>query len=208
MLNRAQARLCLITDRRFLNGRSLRDVVDAAVRGGATMVQLREKHASTREFLEQALMLKALLAGRGVPLIVNDRIDVALAVDADGVHIGQKDMPLAIARRLLGPTKLIGLSITNEEQMRRDDAKEADYLGVGPLYQQATKDDASTPLGVEGFARLRALTDLPVIAIGGLKPDNPGAVGAAGADGFAVVTGLIGADDPEAAARAFRARCA
>jgi thiamine-phosphate pyrophosphorylase len=201
---RSLARLCLVTDRRFLAGRRLIDVVDAAARGGATMVQLREKHAPTREFLEDARALKALLAGRGVALIVNDRIDVALAVDADGVHVGQTDMPLAIARRLLGPYKWIGLSITNEEQIRQPDAQEADYLGVGPLYAQDTKGDASTPLGVDGFLRLRAMTDLPVIAIGGLKPDNSAAVAEAGADGLAVVSAIMGAEDPEAAARGFR----
>lgn len=203
-LERSQARLCVVTDRRFTGGRDLVAVVRAAVMGGATMVQLREKHASTRDFLNIARELKTLLAGRGVALVVNDRVDVALAVEADGVHVGQTDMPLATVRALLGPGKLIGLSITNEAQMRGEDARQADYLGVGPLYAQDTKTDASTPLGVEGFRRLRALTPLPVIAIGGLKPDNAGPVAEAGADGFAVVSAIMGADDPQAAARAFR----
>jgi thiamine-phosphate pyrophosphorylase len=168
------------------------------------MVQLREKVAPTRAFLEDARALKALLAQRGVPLIINDRIDVALAVDADGVHVGQQDMSMEIARRLLGPDKLLGLSITNEEQIRREDARQADYLGIGPLYLQATKEDASTPLGPDGFSRLRRLSALPAIAIGGLTPENSQPVVAAGADGLAVVSAIMGADDPQSAARAFR----
>jgi thiamine-phosphate pyrophosphorylase len=202
--DRSAARLCLVTDRRFLRGRNLLDVIDAAVAGGVTMVQLREKEATTRDFLELARAVKAMLAGRGVPVIVNDRADVALAAEADGLHVGQKDMPLADARRLLGPDKLIGLSVANEEQMRRPDAGAADYLGVGPLYLQDTKSDVSTPLGPAGFAALRAMTRLPVVAIGGLKPGNSADVVTAGADGLAVVSALMGADDPTAAARSFR----
>jgi thiamine-phosphate pyrophosphorylase len=204
MFDRSMLRLCLVTDRRFLNGRSLLEVIEAAVAGGVTMVQLREKDATTREFLELTRAVKAGLAGRGVPLVVNDRADIAQACDADGLHVGQKDMPLTEARHLLGADKFIGLSITNEEQMRRPDAAAADYLGVGPLYRQDTKTDAATPLGPSGFARLRAMTGLPVVAIGGLKPDNAAPVVAAGADGLAVVSALMGASDPGETARSFR----
>jgi thiamine-phosphate pyrophosphorylase len=136
-------------------------------------------------------------------LIVNDRIDIALAIDADGAHVGQSDMTVEDARRLLGPDKIIGLSITNAVEMARADAAGADYLGVGPVYPQQTKADSEPPLGVEGFARLRALTRKPVVAIGGLKPDNSAPLIAAGADGLAVVSAIVAADDPEAAARAF-----
>ena len=203
-MDRARARLCVVTDRALCAGRDLADVVEAAALGGATMVQLREKQGSTRAFLRDAAAVKARLAGCGVLLIVNDRIDIALAIDADGVHVGQSDMPVAVARRLLGPEKLIGLSITNADQIRREDAAQADYLGIGPLYPQATKADASTPLGVEGFRRLRAMTPLPVLAIGGLKPDNSAPVIEAGADGLAVVSAIMGAADPRAAADRFR----
>ena len=166
------------------------------------MVQLREKSATTREFLEEARALKAVLAPHGVPLVINDRVDIALAVDAEGVHVGQKDMPVEQVRALAG-SRIIGLSITNADQMRGEDTRLCDYLGVGPLYLQQTKADASTPLGVEGFRALRAMTDRPVMAIGGLKADNSAPVLAAGADGLAVVSGIVSADDPRAASQAF-----
>ena len=149
-------RLCLVTDRSLARGRPLVDIVDAAVRGGVTMVQLREKQATTRAFLEEARALKALLGPLGIALVVNDRLDIALAVDADGVHVGQTDMPVEEVRRLAGPGKIVGLSITNATQILRPDAPAADYLGIGPIYLQQTKDDAATPLGVEGLRRARA----------------------------------------------------
>ena len=196
-------RLCLVTDRGLSRGRSLVDVVGAAVRGGVTMVQLREKTATTREFLEEARALKALLQPLGIPLIINDRCDIALAVDANGVHVGQKDMPVEQVRALIGPGKIIGLSITNAKQLAQSDAALPDYLGMGPLYAQMTKADASFPLGIEGFRALRAGTSKPVMAIGGLKPEDCAPVLAAGADGLAVVSAIVGADDVEAAAAAF-----
>jgi thiamine-phosphate pyrophosphorylase len=195
-------RLCLVTDRGLSRGRSLVDVVSAAVQGGVTMVQLREKDASTREFLAEALALKTLLKPLGVPLIINDRVDIAQAIDADGVHVGQSDMPVEIVRHLIGPEKIIGLSITNQTQIEREDAKRSDYLGIGPLYLQTTKANASTPLGVEGFRALRALSFKPVMAIGGLNATNSAAVLEAGADGLAIVSAIVGADDPKAAAAA------
>jgi thiamine-phosphate pyrophosphorylase len=201
MSDRSIYRLCLVTDRGLSRGRSSAEIAAAAVRGGATMVQLREKNCSTRDFLAEAQALKALLGPLGVPLIVNDRVDIALAIAADGVHVGQKDMPVAEVRKLVGPKMIIGLSITNREQIEREDARLADYLGIGPLYAQTTKSDAATPLGVAGFARLRAMTQKPVLAIGGLKADKSAAVLAAGADGLAVVSAVVAADDPEAAAR-------
>jgi thiamine-phosphate pyrophosphorylase len=196
-------RLCLVTDRRLAQGRPLTEIVAAAVRGGATMVQLREKTATTRAFLEDARALKALLAPLGIPLVINDRVDVAMAVDADGVHVGQTDLPVEHVRRIAGPGMIIGLSITDAVQIARPDAAAADYLGIGPLYEQQTKDDASTPLGVEGFRRLRAQTPKPVMAIGGLKPENSAAVLAAGADGLAVVSAIVSADKPQQAAQQF-----
>jgi thiamine-phosphate pyrophosphorylase len=196
-------RLCLVTDRDLCGGRPLAEVVAAAMKGGITMVQLREKTATTRAFLEEARVLKSLLASSGIPLIINDRVDIALAVDADGVHVGQKDMPVEMVRSLIGPDKIIGLSITNHEQVARPDVARADYLGMGPLYQQQTKADASTPLGVEGFRRLRAQTKKPVMAIGGLKPGNAAPVLAAGADGLAVVSAIVAEKNPEQATRSF-----
>ena len=203
MFDPATLRLCLVTDRDLSRGRSLTDVVGAAVQGGVTMVQLREKSAPTRVFLEEARALKALLAPQGVPLIINDRADIALAVGADGVHVGQTDMPVDMLRALLGPKAIIGLSITNHKQITSPDAALPDYLGLGPLYLQQTKADAATPLGVEGFRTLRAATTKPVVAIGGLKADNSAPVLAAGANGLAVVSGIVGAQDVRGAAAAF-----
>jgi len=203
MFDPAQLRLCLVTDRDLSLGRSLIDVVGAAVQGGATMVQLREKTAPTRAFLEEARALKALLAPLGVPLIINDRADIALAVGADGVHVGQTDMDVETLRGLLGPRAIIGLSITNHQQIDSPDAALPDYLGLGPLYLQQTKPNAATPLGVEGFRALRAKTTKPVVAIGGLKADNSAPVLAAGANGLAVVSAIVGAPDVRAATEAF-----
>ncbi len=203
MLDVGRLRLCLVTDRRLAGGRLLLDIVAAAARGGATMVQLREKEATTRAFVEEARALKAMLEPLGVAFVVNDRLDVALAVDADGLHVGQDDMPVAEARRLLGPDKIVGLSITEPGQALRADAAAADYLGVGPVYAQQTKGDAAAPLGVEGVRQVRRLTRTPMIAIGGLTPENSAAVLAAGADGLAVVSAIVAASDPERAARSF-----
>ena len=201
----ASLRLCLVTDRGLAAGRSVIDIALAAVRGGATMVQLREKDATTRAFVETARALKAALAPLGAPLAINDRLDVALAVDADGLHVGQNDMPVEAARRLLGPDKFIGLSITAVDQALRPDAAAADYLGVGPIFAQSTKPDAAAPLGLDGLRRPRSLTGKPIVAIGGLTPDNSAPVLAAGADGLAVVSAIVAAADPEAAARRFMA---
>lgn len=197
-------RLCLVTDRDLAGGRALVDIVAAAIAGGVTMVQLREKTGTTRGFLEEARALRTLLRPLGVPLIINDRADIALAVDADGVHVGQKDMPVEQLREMLGPNKIIGLSVTNRQQVEAADAYLANYLGIGPLFVQTTKADASSPLGVDGFAALRRLTDRPVIAIGGLKHDNSRAVLDAGADGLAVVSAIIANSDPKAAAARFQ----
>ena len=196
-------RLCLVTDRGLAQGRPLVEVVMRAVTGGATMVQLREKTATTRAFLEEARALQSLLAPHGVPLIVNDRADVALAIDADGVHVGQTDLPVEAVRAIIGPGKLIGLSITNAELIARPDAAAADYLGIGPLHPQKTKADASAPLGLGGFAKLRRMTSKPVLAIGGVKPDDVPMLVEEGATGVAVVSAIMAAEDPEAAARAF-----
>ncbi len=196
-------RLCLVTDRNLSRGRPLVEIVAAAVRGGATMVQLREKDIGTRAFVEAARALKTMLAEAGVAFIVNDRVDVALAVGADGVHVGQSDMRVDDVRRLVGPDRIVGLSIDNVEQIRRGDAEGADYLGVGPIYAQSTKADAAPPLGVVGLRAARALTTKPIVAIGGITPDNAAAVLEAGAQGLAVVSAIVAADDPAAATRRF-----
>lgn len=196
-------RLCLVTDRNLSRGRPLLEIVAAAVRGGATMVQLREKEADTRTFVELARALKTMLAEAGVAFIVNDRVDVALAAGADGVHVGQTDMRVEDVRRLLGPECIVGLSIDNVDQIRGADAAFADYLGVGPIYAQSTKSDAAPPLGLAGLRMARSLTIKPIIAIGGITPENATAAFKAGAQGLAVVSAIVAADDPEAATRRF-----
>ena len=195
--------LCLVTDRSLANGRSLAGIVAAAVKGGVTMVQLRDKTASTRAFIEDARALKALLAPPRVPLLVNDRIDVALAAGADGAHVGQADMPVALVRKLLGPKAIVGLSITQSAEARAEDIEFADYLSVGPIFPQLTKPDAAPTLGLEGLAEIRRITSKPIVAIGGVTAANVRAVRSAGADGVAVVSAIMGAQDPMAAAAAF-----
>lgn len=193
--------LYLITDRGLAGGRRIEDVVEAAVRGGVTAVQLREKDCCTRDFVELGRALARLLAPLGIPLIVNDRLDVALAIGAAGVHIGQRDMDYADARRLMGRDAAIGLSIETVEQARAAEALDADYLGVGPVFATATKPDAARALGLEGLARVRAVSRHALVAIGGIGVGNARQAMEAGADGVAVVSAICAAGDPEGAAR-------
>jgi len=190
----------LVTDRVLARGRALVDVVLAAVRGGVTVVQLRDKDASARETLELGRALLTRLRPLGVPLLINDRVDLALALGADGVHVGQSDLPPEVARRLLGPEALVGLSITGPEDLPTLDPSVVDYAGVGPLFPTASKADATPALGLEGFARLRRLLPVPVVAIGGITSANASAVIAAGADGVSVVSAICSAEDCESAA--------
>lgn len=169
------------------------------------MVQLREKTACTRELVALAESLQELLAPRRVPLIINDRIDVALAVGAAGAHLGQNDMPAARARRLLGDGRLLGVSVSTVEEARRAESDGADYLGVSPLYATPTKTDTPPAVGLAGLRALRAATRGPLVAIGGLAAANLLPVLASGADGIAVVSAIMAAEDPAAAARELRA---
>ena len=194
--------LCLVTDRDLCGARPLEAVVLEAVRGGVTSVQLREKHLATRAFVATAAHLKALLAPFGIPLLINDRVDVALAVDANGVHVGQDDMPCETVRRLMGPTALIGLSVECWEDVVRAQDQPVDYLGVSPIFATPTKTDTRGAWGLEGMARIRAFSRHPLVAIGGLNEANIPAVVRAGAEGIAVVSALCAAPDPRQAAEA------
>lgn len=185
-------------------GRPLVEVVRAAVQGGVTLVQLREKTAPTRRQLELARALRGELDGTGVPLIVNDRIDVALAAGADGVHLGQEDMPPDLARRLLGDDMILGLSVGDDAEARTADPALVDYVGIGPAYATGTKADAGTAIGPKGVARLHRRVGLPGVAIGGITAENAAALAAAGLEGIAVVSAIAAAGDPEAAARRLR----
>jgi thiamine-phosphate pyrophosphorylase len=196
--------LYLVTDRRLAGSRPIEEVVRAAVRGGVTAVQLRDKEAGTREFVDLARRLKTILAPLGVPLIINDRIDVALAAGADGVHLGQSDMGYGDARRLLGPDAILGLSVDNAEQAEQAEPLDLDYLGVGPVFPTATKTDTAPVLGLEGLASVRQASRHILVAIGGIHASNAAAVMQTGVDCIAVVSAICSAPDPEAAARKLR----
>jgi len=195
-------RLCLITDERLSRGRSHLEIAAAAVRGGADVIQLRDKEASGGRLFEIAVALRELIRGTGIPLIVNDRLDVAMAAGADGVHLGQEDLPADAARRILGPGKILGVSAETPAEARRAEAAGADYLGVGPVFEaRGSKPDAGAPQGLDQIVRIRAETRLPIVAIGGIRPDNARRVREAGADAVAVISAIVSAEDVEEATR-------
>lgn len=194
----------LVTDRGLARGRPLAEIVCEAVAGGATCVQLREKTATTREFLEEARRVRAALQKSGVPLIINDRMDIALAAGAAGVHLGQQDMPVGDARRLGPPGWIIGVSAESVEDAIRAEAGGADYIGVSPVFATPTKTDTAFPLGLGGVRTIRAAVGIPVVAIGGIHAGNAGDVIRAGADGLAVVSALVAAESPRMAAEELR----
>jgi thiamine-phosphate pyrophosphorylase len=196
--------LHLVTDRSLSQARSLVEVVAEAVAGGVTCVQLREKSCSTRQFLDEALALKALLQPLGVPLIINDRVDIALAVGAAGVHLGQSDMPISHARRLLGPDCLIGISAESMADALEAEQQGADYIGISPVFNTPTKTDTAPALGLEGIRRIRELARIPLVGIGGINLTNARQVLAAGADGVAVVSAIMAAESPRLTAEAIR----
>jgi len=204
MKRRLDFGLYLVTDRALSLPRTVAEVVSAAVEGGVTAVQLREKEASTLEYIELARHLKNILKPLGIPLIINDRVDVALAVGADGVHIGQRDMPFRDARRLMSADSIIGLSVETPEQALEADKFTADYLGVSPIFSTPTKPDTTSEWGLEGLRTLRAGTSRTLIAIGGIQVANAAAVMRAGADGLAVVSAICSAVNPEEVARELR----
>jgi thiamine-phosphate pyrophosphorylase len=204
MTRRFDPTLYLVTDPELARGRKLTDVVAAAVRGGVTLVQLRDKHAGARALLETARALKALLDPMGVPLIVNDRADVAHAAGV-GCHVGQSDLPAVAARAILGPDAILGVSLDRPEQARAIDPAQVDYVAHGPFAATVTKADAGGPVGAEGLAAARRLTGLPLIAIGGIDARNAAAAVRSGADGIAVVSAIMAAPDPEAVSRELRA---
>ena len=198
--------LYLVTDPALCAQRGLEATVMAAVRGGVSVVQLRDKHASDEEMIAQAIRLKALLDEYEVPMIINDRIEVALASGADGLHIGQSDGDPVEARRRLGEDALIGLSVQTLEQLKALDVERIDYLGLGPVHATPTKPDHAAPLGIEGLTQLVRSSPLPTVAIGGISLANAGEVMTSGTDGLAVVSALCSAEDPAAAAQQFLAQ--
>lgn len=186
-------------------GRDLVELMLAAVRGGASLVQLREKDRPRAEVIDLARTLKRRLSGTGVPLIINDDLEVALAADADGVHLGQDDGDPAAVRARLGPDRILGFSAGDLSEAERVDPAIMDYVGVGPVYPTGSKSDAGPAIGLEGLRALRAALDLPLVAIGGIDRAHAGEVMTTGVEGIAVVSAVCAAADPESAARALRA---
>jgi thiamine-phosphate pyrophosphorylase len=185
---------------------ALRDPLETAravLQAGVRLLQLRDKTATTRQLVQIGQQLRALTRQHDARLIVNDRLDVALAVEADGVHLGQDDLPVALARRIAGERLLIGVSAETVDEARQAEADSADYLGVGPMFATPTKPDAGAPVGPERLRAIKHAVRIPVFGIGGITLQNAPAVLNAGADGICVISAIVGATDPEAAARAF-----
>ena len=195
-------RLYVITDEKVSRGRSHLQVAEAAIRGGADVLQLRDKEAGSGRLYRVALQLRKLTRDAGIPFIVNDRLDIALAADADGVHVGQADLPASVVRRILGPARILGVSVDTVEEAILAEKDGADYLGVGPVFEaRGTKPDAGLPLGVDRIARIRRRCGLPIVAIGGINAENARSVREAGADAAAVISAIVAADDIARAAR-------
>ena len=194
--------LYLVTDRELLLSRDLEWVVQQAILGGVSVVQLREKSCSSAEFLQLARRLLAITRPAHVPLIINDRVDIALAAGAEGVHIGQEDLPYPEVRRLVGEEVIVGLSVENAEQAERANGwLDLDYIGASPIYLTTTKPELSSALGVDGLRKIKEISKHPVIAIGGINKSNAAEVRGAGADGVAVVSAICSAADPATSSR-------
>lgn len=197
-------RLYFVTDPKLCadpqkGGKGLVETALAAVHGGATIVQYRHPEAKGRVLFDEAKALKDALKPLGIPLIINDRVDLALAVKANGVHLGQSDLPVTKARALMGPQALIGLSIDQSQQITAQEEALCDYVGAGPVFATRTKSDALPAIGLDGLRQICHATSLPVVAIGGIGIDDLAAIHSCGASGVAVVSAIASAPDPQAA---------
>ena len=190
----------LVTDRRNKTDEEFLNIIEEAIKGGTTIVQLREKTASTKEFYELALRVKEITSRYDVPLLINDRIDVALAVDSEGVHIGQDDMPADIAREIIGDDKILGVSASTVEEAKKAETDSADYIGSGAVFPTATKDDADS-VSKEELKEIVDSIDIPVVAIGGITVENANTLKGSGIAGFSVVSAIMSAEDPKEASR-------
>lgn len=194
----------VVTDRATSGERGVLDEVRAAIRGGASVVQLRDKDVSVREAYGLGRALHEITRAAGIPLIVNDRIDLALALEAEGVHVGQSDLPATVTRQIVGPDMIVGVSTTNLEESVQAVRDGADYLGTGDVFGTPSKADACPPIGVEALAEIVRAVDIPVVAIGGIKLSNVAEAVRTGVAGLAVISAVFGTPDPEAAARSLR----
>ena len=190
----------LVTDRRNKTDEEFLNIIEEAIKGGTTVVQLREKTASTKEFYDLALRVKEITSRYGVPLLINDRIDIALAIDSEGVHIGQDDMPADIAREIIGEDKILGVSASTVEEAKKAENDSADYIGSGAVFPTATKDDADS-VSKEELKEIVDSIDIPVVAIGGITVENASSLKASGIAGFSVVSAIMSAEDPKEASK-------
>ncbi len=200
MKNKIDYTLYLCTDRNLMTSNTVEESVEAAIKGGCTVVQLREKDCSSLEFFETAIKVKKVTERYGVPLIINDRTDIALAADADGVHVGQSDMPASVVRKLIGPEKILGVSASSLEEAEKAEADGADYLGVGAMYSTDTKKDAKT-VSIEELKRIRNKVGIPIVVIGGINKNTLRNFTGYGIDGLAVVSAVVAQEDVTAAAK-------
>lgn len=192
--------LYLCTDRRLMTSPTIEASAESALRGGTTVIQLREKDCSSREFYELGLRVKKITDAYHAPLIINDRVDIALAVGAAGVHVGQGDLPCKVVREMIGPDMIVGVSAATLEEAVRAEQDGADYLGVGAMYATATKTD-TRPVSMEELLKIRAAVKIPIVVIGGINKQTLGNFKGTGVNGLAVVSAIVAQPDPEAAAR-------
>ena len=204
MIQKVDWSLCLVADAESAGGRNLLDIIREAVSGGVTLVQLRAKHLPAASFLELARKTSSLLCKKQIPLIINDRPDIALACGAAGVHLGQEDLPIDAARQILGKARLIGISVSNLKEARQAEKEGADYVGLGPIFSTLTKETPLAPLGLQGLRRVCSRLSLPVLAVGGINRDNAAGVIRDGADGLAVVSAIMAAKNVAKATRELR----
>lgn len=195
--------LYLVTDRDLMTTPTLEEAVEEAISGGVTLVQLREKKASSRDFYELAVRIKVVTDRHDIPLIINDRADIALGAHAAGVHVGQADIPARVAREIMGDDKIVGVSISNTEEAIKAQEDGADYLGVGPMFSTDTKKDAE-PVSYEEFLRIRESVHIPIVVIGGINENTIPTFKGADIQGIAVVSAIMAAKDVSGKARRLR----
>jgi thiamine-phosphate pyrophosphorylase len=197
-------KLYLIVDQANCRYHSIENIVEEAIKGGVDAVQLREKNATTTEILQIGAELQKILQKHNIPLIINDRIDIALALNADGVHLGQKDMPPNMAHKLLGPDKIIGLTVANQEQAIKAEQLDINYLGVGPVFATQTKANPAPTLGIEKLQQICKISKHHICAIGGINLDNADKVIDAGANAIGVVSAICGVKNPQTVSKKLR----
>lgn len=200
-MKRIDWKLCLVADVEAASGKNIISSIKEAIEGGVSLVQLRAKKLETHEFFELSLKARETTKKKSIPLIINDRVDIALSCNADGVHLGQDDLSVSSARKILGKKKLIGVSVNTQKEAEEAEHRGADYLGVGPIYFTQTKKDTRPPLGVEGLREIKKRVRIPILAIGGINAENAREIIKAGADGIAVVSAILATENIIKAAR-------